>query len=395
MPTIVSVIKYEGENGLLVWKHPKKDFNTGSELIVHENQEAVFVANGEILDIYGAGKHILETENMPVVRGIQKFMSGGITPYHAEIYFINVVEKMAIRWGTDSKISYMDPVYNFPLDIGACGEMSLRVNNSAKFLKKLVGMEKVFSQEMLTKHFRSFLMSRVKSIIPQKLKENNISVFEVDMHLDDLSKCIFDVLQEDFYDYGIKLCSFFITTVVKPNEDRNFIKFKELYYRKHNDITEAEIKQKIDLIEQSTKAQTIVMEAQSLAKKRELEGYTYQQEKQFEVAKEIAKNDAVAQFSNIGIGMGMLGGVSGTLASTIADTVNKNIENNISGNAEVKRYCTACGKELLKGMQFCGYCGTKVAVESVDSLCRSCGYKLEEGVKFCPKCGTKRDGLGE
>lgn len=43
---IISIIKYEGDNSTFVWKHPKEDFSTASQLIVHESQEAVFFLNG-------------------------------------------------------------------------------------------------------------------------------------------------------------------------------------------------------------------------------------------------------------------------------------------------------------------------------------------------------------
>ena len=74
---IVSVLKYEGDNSTFIWKHPKKDFNTGTELIVHESQEAIFMLNGEVLDIFGPGRHMLETENLPIIRRVMKFATGG------------------------------------------------------------------------------------------------------------------------------------------------------------------------------------------------------------------------------------------------------------------------------------------------------------------------------
>ena len=49
---LVNIIKYEGDNTTFVWKHPKTDFNTMSQLIVHENQEAVFFKNGQALDLF-------------------------------------------------------------------------------------------------------------------------------------------------------------------------------------------------------------------------------------------------------------------------------------------------------------------------------------------------------
>lgn len=39
---IASVVKYEGSNDTLVFKHPIEDFNLGSQLIVHASQEALF-----------------------------------------------------------------------------------------------------------------------------------------------------------------------------------------------------------------------------------------------------------------------------------------------------------------------------------------------------------------
>ena len=62
---ITQIIKYEGNNTTFVWKHPIEDFNTLTQLIVHETQEAIFFMNGQALDLFGAGRHTLETQNIP------------------------------------------------------------------------------------------------------------------------------------------------------------------------------------------------------------------------------------------------------------------------------------------------------------------------------------------
>ncbi|MDR0823336.1 MAG: SPFH domain-containing protein [Endomicrobium sp.] len=67
---IADVIKYEGDNNTFIWKHPTEDFNTASQLIVHASQEAVFFLNGEALDLFGAGRHTLETQNIPIIRKV-------------------------------------------------------------------------------------------------------------------------------------------------------------------------------------------------------------------------------------------------------------------------------------------------------------------------------------
>lgn len=202
---ITSVIKYEGDNSTFVWKHPREDFNTNSQLIVHESQEAIFFLNGQPLDLFGSGKYTLETQNIPILRHIINIPTGGVSAFHCEVYFVNKVEQMAIPWGTDSKVQYMEPTFGFPIAVGAGGEMSLRVQDSKKLLIKLVGTESYLSREKLTSYFRAFLMARVKSYIAQTFKASKISIFEVDEHLNEFSDALKERLVPDFEDYGIAL----------------------------------------------------------------------------------------------------------------------------------------------------------------------------------------------
>ena len=141
MAKIADIIKYEGDNTTFIWKHPCEDFNALTQLIVHESQEAIFMMNGQALDLFGPGRYTLETQNIPLIGKALNIPTGGQTPFHCEVYFINKTEQMAIKWGTDSKVQFMEPTFNFPLAIGASGEMSLRVNDSRKLLIKLVGTE--------------------------------------------------------------------------------------------------------------------------------------------------------------------------------------------------------------------------------------------------------------
>lgn len=395
---IVSVIKYEGDNSTFVWKHPETDFNTGSQLIVHESQEALFMVNGEILDTFGAGKHELETQNLPVAKSLFKLATGGQNAFHAELYFVNLVDVMSIKWGTDSRIQYMEPVYRFPVDIGACGEMNLTVSNARKLLVKIVGTERILTKQQLSMYFRAFLMNRIKSILPSVITEKSIDIFSIDQHLMELSEAVEEKLRDDFYDYGVNLKRFLITTVVKPEEDRNYIKFKELHYRNYTDVAEAELNKKLAKIEQETKAQGIVIEAEAVAKKREIEGYTYQQERGFDVAKDMANNDAVAQMNNVGIGLGMMTGIGSEMGRNVASMTSGAMNAAASqadtqgqkqdAGRDIKKFCMNCGHELNGTAMFCEMCGTKV--ETRNDACLKCGYTFNNEARFCPVCGTKR-----
>lgn len=388
MGQIADIIKYEGDNSTFIWKHPCEDFNTTTQLIVHESQEAIFFMNGQALDLFGAGRYTLETENIPLIKKFLNKPTGDKTPFHCEVYFINKTEQMAIRWGTDSKVQYVEPTYKFPLSIGASGEMALSVDDSRKLLVKLVGTERALEQPKLVAFFRAFLMTKVKTYIAQTMKASAINIFEIDEHLESFSTEIRERLYKDFLDYGVALKRFFVTTVVKPDGEPTYEKFKDLHFRQYADVAEAQLQQKVGIIEQQTEAQRLVIEAQGIAQKRTTEGYSYQQERGFDVAEKVAANEGAGNFSSAGIGLGMMAGIGGAVGSAVSGTFNEALAPLGTPNASApNRFCDACGAEITPGAAFCDNCGTQL---SSPDVCSKCEFKFIKPGKFCPKCGNKR-----
>lgn len=389
MAQIADIIKYEGDNSTFIWKHPLEDFNSLTQLIVHESQEAIFFMNGQALDLFGPGRYTLETQNIPKIGRLLNRTTGDKTPFHCEVYFINKTEQMAIKWGTDSKVQYIEPTYGFPISIGASGEMSLRAENSRKLLLKLVGTENFLGQQKLIGFFRSFLMTRVKTYIAQVIKATAINIFEIDEHLTNFSDSIKALLVPDFADYGVALEQFFVTNIVKPDGDRQYEKFKELHFRQYADVAEAKLRQQADIIYAQTEAKKTVIASQAMATKRAQEGYTYQQERGFDVAEGAAKNEGGAgNFASMGIGLGMMAGVGSTVGGAVNNAVSEAFAGmNTEPQGHATKYCDQCGAELTPGAAFCDNCGVK---QEVADVCSKCGFKFIKPGKFCPKCGTKR-----
>lgn len=392
MAKVADIIKYEGDNSTFVWKHPCEDFNTTTQLVVHESQEALFFMNGQALDLFGPGRHTLETQNIPLLHRIVNIPTDRDTPFHCEVYFINKTEQMAIRWGTDSKVQYIEPTYKFPISIGASGEMTLSVDDSRQLLVALVGTERVLNRQQLTAYFRAVLMTKVKTYIAQTMKSNAINIFEIDENLETFSADLHKRLASDFLEYGIKLNRFYVTTIVKPDGEAQYEKFKELHFRQYADIAEAELQQRVGIIEQQTEAQKMVIESQAIAQKRKQEGYTYQQERSFDVAQDAARNEAAGQFANIGVGLGMMAGVGGTVGGMVGGVVSDAFSGIQTGSVQTpyaNKFCDQCGAELTPGSVFCDECG---AAQASPDTCSNCGFKFIKPGKFCPKCGIKREG---
>lgn len=390
MAQITDIIKYEGDNSTFIWKHPCEDFNSLTQLIVHESQEAIFFMNGQALDLFGPGRYTLETQNIPLIGKALNKATGDTSPFHCEVYFINKVEQMAIKWGTDSRVQYIEPTYGFPISIGANGEMSLRADDSRKLLLKIVGTDNNLSQQQLVTFFRSFLMTRVKTYIARVMKSSAINIFEIDENLTVFSDSIKKLLIADFMDYGISLEKFFVTSVLKPDGDTQYEKFKELHFRQYADIAEAKLRQKTEIIDAETEAQKLVIDSKAQATKRAQEGYTYSQERGFDVAEKVAENEAVGEFTNMGVGFGTMAGVGGAVGGMVGGMMNDAVSSvaNQPNTSITNSFCENCGAKLSVGALFCEECGTKIAS---NDTCKNCGFKFQNQGKFCPKCGTKRE----
>ena len=391
MAQIAEVLKYEGDNTTFIWKHPSEDFNCLTQLIVHESQEAIFFMNGQALDLFGPGRYTLETQNIPILGKMLNRVTGDQSPFHCEVYFINKTEQMAIKWGTDSQVEYMEPTYGFPIRIGASGQMSLCVEDSRKLLVKLVGTEPVLNQQTLSGFFRGFLMMHVKSYIAQIMREQKISIFEIDEKLTVFSEALQALLIPDFADYGVSLERFFVTTVVKPDGDSQYETFKQLHFRQYADVAEAKLRQQTALIDAQTEAQKTVIASQAMAAKRAQEGYTYQQERGFDVAEKVAQNEAVGEFTNMGVGLGAMAGVGGAVGGMVGgavrDAMGSTLQPADAAQHAGDAFCDHCGAKLTPGAAFCDNCGTPVAS---NGACANCGYVFERPGRFCPKCGAKR-----
>ncbi len=233
---LASIIKYEGDNNTFIWKHPVEDFNMGSQLIVHESQEAIFFKDGQALDLFGPGRYTLETHKLPLMDGIYKLPTDTEHTFHSEVYFINKTVQMAIKWGTPEKVRFIDPLTGTPLEIGASGEMNLQVSNSRKLLVKLVGTTKGISWDggagmtkSLQASFRPLIANAVKTNLSSVIKNNNIDLLEIDEKLDLISETLRQNILPGFEEYGLTIPQLYVTSVVLPENDPNFKRIRELH----------------------------------------------------------------------------------------------------------------------------------------------------------------------
>lgn len=233
---LASIIKYEGDNTTFIWKHPIEDFNYGSQLIVHESQEAIFFKDGQALDLFGPGRYTLETQQLPLLEKAFKLPTDTEGTFHSEIYFINKTVQMGIKWGTPEKVRFIDPLTGVPLELGASGEMNLQVDNSRKLLLKLVGTtggiawgDKEGFTKSLQSSFRPLIANAVKINLSAVITNQAIDILEIDTKLDIISEKLRESVNAGFEEYGLTIPQLYVMSIVLPEDDPNFKRIKELH----------------------------------------------------------------------------------------------------------------------------------------------------------------------
>lgn len=446
---LASIIKYEGGNDTFVWKHPIEDFNLGSQLIVHESQEALFFRDGQALDLFGPGRYALATQNIPLLENICKLPANSDAVFHSEVYFINLTTQMGIKWGTDSKVRLFDPASGLYIEIGASGNFSLRVNDSRKLLVKLVGTTNTlthndiigsqYSISSVVGKFRALVMNKVKANLARTIKENEINILEIDAYIDTISNQLRTIINETLDEYGLTMPEFFVTTIVTPDDDPSFRRLKQQFADKTLRVREEELRKAEaeaaygrKMIEAQTEAQLKTVsakaeadallikaqaeaeayKAQAMAEAAEMhaKGYTYQQETSRLVGLEALQGGIMGGGNNGGGMTGAAGGMLGDIASLgitlgavgsvinmTKDSLNPLVDATSKIGQSVGSIATpttgwdcACGQKNIPG-NFCGNCGAKRPESTAPAVgwdC-ACGQKGITG-NFCGNCGAKR-----
>ena len=337
---------------------------------------------------------------------------------------------MGIKWGTDSKIRLFDPASGLHVELGACGQFSIRINNGRKLLLKVVGTTKGFSQgeifggtDYSTKgmvgKFKALVVSKVKSLLAKTIREQAINILEIDEYIEQLSELLKNSINLVLNDYGLEMPEFYITTILTPDDDPNFRKMKEQYAEQYLLVRQEQIKKNVAMAEQQrkiveaqtsaqeeviaaqAKAEAYRLQAEAEAKEMQMKGYTYQQETQRQVAVAAMEHQGnmngnipgvVNNMVGLGVGLGVMGEVATNVKNAIKPAftpVNNgeqsNQVNDIKNNDTWE--CPNCHYHATTA--FCPQCGYKKPVIENQTWDCQCGQK---GITtpFCPNCGHKR-----
>lgn len=222
--TIIDRIKYDGHLPApwwLLYKYPSEQFVLGSQLIVNQGQEALFLKGGKAFDLFGPGTHTLTTGNLPFLNKFVNLPFGGKTPFTAEIYYINKTVNLDLKWGTSTPIPLEDPKYGLILNIGARGQYGIIIKDSRLFVSRIIGAVPngtVTDQTLILKYFNGLINTKIKSVTAKYMIKKKISFLEISQFLSELSDILKIELSSEFERFGIEIINFYCESIA-PNQN--------------------------------------------------------------------------------------------------------------------------------------------------------------------------------
>ena len=360
MLQLYTTIKNDAPSGVkyAIWKFAGEDFKSGSQLSVNPSEEAIFVKDGKVENVFSEGRYRLSTKNYPFVQEFRSFASLGASAFSCKIYYIDKSDFMDARWGTTSPMTIIDPYSGLVSSILARGSYVIRIKDSEVFFRNYAGSkgEVGITKSNIIDNFRSDVLEKVRTLISEFVRNSKDDLANINMYLQELAETMRPKVSEFFDEYGLELKKFNIESIDVNMETRKEIEKKKA--------------EKIAMMEEA-KGERGVME---------ILGQNWTAQQGMKIYKTAAGNpNGVAGAFGIAA-LDRVGG-GGIPKSEYVPFENESHRANTRSPAQ---YCPECGSEVLDEDVCCSNCGYELK-----KICPNCGKVLPPTAKFCSKCRTK------
>lgn len=205
----------EDGDGVLAYRYPMADFEIqyGGSLTVRESQMAVFLNEGQIADVFGAGMYKLTTQTLPVLTYLKNWDKLFQSPFKSDVYFFSTRLQLGRKWGTPQPITIRDADFGM-VRMRAFGVYSYKLVDPKLFFTEISGTREVYTRDDLEQQLRNLVISTMTSA----LGGSGVPFLDMAGNQGLMGQKISEALVPVFAKYGLELDNFAVENISLPEE---------------------------------------------------------------------------------------------------------------------------------------------------------------------------------
>lgn len=335
------------EESVFVLRYPllNNSIRIGTKLLVGQNQVAVFVEDGEVLDVLPEGIHTLTVEALPKLAAKKHWDRRFNAAFRSEIYFISLTLFDNLKWGMVNSLIIRDNDFG-SIAIKCFGNCSFKVVDAGAFMKELFGKITSFDDEDISLYVKTLITTG----ITEMLLEKRLSALDFVSNYDKFEMNDFQVVREKFAQCGLFLQQLNIENITIPEEIEKLVNIK---------------------IQENIGSTPMIANGQNqLPLNHPINAgtiHTAEMKKMFNFT-----HDFTITCVKCGA----------TIAKNFKFCPQCGAE-----NKEIAKECPHCHNIVAFKANFCPDCGTQLFDKNKVVLCKHCGKIVSEDDVYCPDCG--------
>jgi membrane protease subunit (stomatin/prohibitin family) len=351
----LAIARPDSAKGDIIYKHPDQTIPMKSQLTVDADELALFFRDGKFMGQFSAGRHTLDTGNIPFLgQLVDKFTGGNV--FIAEVFFVNTREMTSLKFGGQiGKVR--DAQSGLLASLMVHGTFSLKIIDPPKLVIGMVGMQKSEGNGFL-QWFRQQVLKTIKDDIAELCVKKKWPLTDVTSgaYTEEIETEAIVGLRPHVESYGIEIVRFGDFHIAMGEKDEERL---NKFYEKAGYINMA----------------------------GGLQGY--QQMAQADMM--VSAGEGMAKGGGGGGGGGMLAGAGLGMGMAMAGQMQNSFQNPGGQQQQQQAPQTNTPQSgMSASMVTCGGCQANVAM---GKFCAECGAGLEAaGPKFCSSCGKPVDG---